>query len=264
MSIPGRSLRTALESGAPQFGLCIMYPCPGELERIAPDWDWLWIDGQHGEMGYQDVLAMVRACDHVGKPALVRVASHDSGRIGLALDTAPAGVIVPLVDTPEQARAVVRAAKFPPLGGRSYAGRRTVDLHGRLFCETANDDVLLIVQIESLLAIDNAEAIAAVPGVDALFLGPDDIMLRRGFTMNTARSKDSLGPDMRAVVAACRKHGKFSMVSGGTTSEMIRHCVELGFHMIVAGGDIRFLPEASKSASKEAREVAGQFAKGTR
>jgi 2-keto-3-deoxy-L-rhamnonate aldolase RhmA len=254
----GKTFRAALASGVPQFGLCIMYPCPGELERIAPDWDWLWIDGQHGEMGYEDLLAMVRACDAVGKPAFVRSPSHDTGRIGLALDTAAAGVIVPLVDTSEEARKLVHAAKFPPIGGRSYGGRRPVDLHGRLFSDKANEEVLLIVQIESPQAIENADAIAAVPGVDVLFLGPDDVMMRRGFSMDSPRSKNTLGSDMQAVVAACRKHGKFSLASGGTNADMIRFCVEAGFNMIVAGGDIRFLPEGSKKAAKEAREVVQQ------
>jgi 2-keto-3-deoxy-L-rhamnonate aldolase RhmA len=110
----------------------------------------------------------------------VRVAGHEAGPIGLALDMGATGVIVPCVDTAEQARALVTAAKFPPLGNRSYGGRRPIDLHGRMYAHTANEDTLLLLQIESPLAITNAEQIAAIPGVDGLFLGPDDIMFRRG------------------------------------------------------------------------------------
>src|SRR3989338_4096375 len=122
-----KSFRSALESGAPQLGLCIMYPSPGSLERIGPDWGWAWIDGQHGELGYQDVLALVRACDLIQRPAFVRVPGHEFGAIGHALDMGATGVIVPVVDTPEQASSVVKAAKFPKLGGRSYGGRRPID-----------------------------------------------------------------------------------------------------------------------------------------
>jgi 4-hydroxy-2-oxoheptanedioate aldolase len=225
------------------------------VERIGPDWDWIWIDGQHGEMDYNDMLALVRACDLIQRPSFVRVPSHEFGPIGKALDMGASGVIVPVVDTPDQARAVVHAAKFPPLGGRSYGGRRPVDLQGRTYSDTANTDTLLVVQIESPQAIENADAIAATPGVDALFLGPDDVMLRRGYSMTTPRSRETLGKDMEAVAAAARKHGKLSVMVG-VGAEMLTLSVSCGFNLIVAGGDVGFLANASKQASAEARAIA--------
>jgi 4-hydroxy-2-oxoheptanedioate aldolase len=249
--------RAALATGTPQLGLSVMYPAPGIIERIGPDWDWIWIDAQHGELGYHDVLGLVRACDLVKRAAMVRVPGHEAGPIALALDMAAAGVIVPCVDTAEQARAVVDAAKFPPLGKRSYGGRRPIDLQGRTYSDTANEDLLLIVQIESPQAIENADAIAAVPGVDALFLGPDDIMLRRGYSMTTPRSKQTLGMDMQAVIAACRRHGKIGVMVG-MGQEMLRLCVSMGFQMIVSGSDVMFLAAGSKQASEEARQIMKQ------
>jgi 4-hydroxy-2-oxoheptanedioate aldolase len=251
--------RTALDAGVPQFGLCVMYPASGVVERIGSDWDWIWLDGQHGEIGPGDMLALVRACDLVGRPAFVRVPGHEAGPIGLALDMGATAVIVPCVDTPEQARACVAAAKFPPAGNRSYGGRRPIDRHGRGYAATANAETLLVVQIESPLAIENADRIAAVPGVDALFLGPDDIMLRRGFTMDTPRSEATLGADMRAVVAACGRHGKRA-VTVGIGAEMLALCLRTGFHLIVAGGDVFFLANGSRQASAEARGLAGPAA----
>ena len=247
-----KAFQDALRKSVPQVGLLVMYPAPGVVERIGPDWDWIWIDGQHGQLGYQDVLAHVRACNLIQKPAIVRVPGHDSGAIGLALDTGADGVIVPVVDNAEQAAQAVKAAKFPPIGGRSYGGRRPIDLRGRLYSDTANEDTLLLVQIESPEAIKNAERIAALPGVDALFLGPDDISLRRGLGMNTPRSKETLGDDMEAVVTACRKHGK-TAVTVGFGEEMFKLCVTMGFTMVVAGGDAHFLADTSKQASANAR-----------
>jgi len=249
-----KPFRSALEAGRPQLGLCIMYPSPGVVERIGPDWDWIWVDGQHGQMAYQELLSQVRACNLIQRPALVRVAGHDFGAIGLALDTGADGVIVPLVDTVADAMHVVKAAKFPPLGGRSYGGRRPIDLLGRSYSDTANSDTLLVVQVESPEAVENAEEIAAVPGVDALFFGPDDIALRRGLPMNTPRSRETLGRELEAVAAACRKHGNFA-VTVGVGEEMLRLCVTAGFHMVVAGGDVRFLANTSKQTSVEARAV---------
>jgi len=116
-------LRASLCSG-PQLGMCYMYPAPGIIERIGPDWDWVWIDGQHGELGYNDILSAVRACDVIMRPAVVRVSGQSPGDIGKALDTVPAAVMVPMVDNADQARTIVQAAKFPPLGSRSYGGPR--------------------------------------------------------------------------------------------------------------------------------------------
>ncbi len=248
------SFREALQSGTPQLGLCIMYPSPGVIERIGPEWDWMWIDGQHGELAYQDVMALVRACDLVQRPAFVRVPSHEFGGIGHALDTGAAGVIVPLVDTVEQAKAVIQAAKFPPLGGRSFGGRRAIDRHGRTYSNSANEEVLLILQIESPEAIKNAEKIAALPGVDALFLGPDDVMLRRGFSMTEPRWAESLAKDLETVMNACRKHRKVG-VGVGMSAEMFKLCNSLGYPMIVAGGDVPFLAAGSKKAATDAREL---------
>ena len=241
-----------IQSG-PQLGLCVMYPSPGVVERIGGDWDWIWVDGQHGQIGYSELLNLVRACDLIQRPALVRVPGHEACNIGLALDAGAAGVIVPCVDTPEQAQSVVNAAKFPPLGKRSYGGRRPIDLHGREYSDGANEDLLLVCQIESPEAVENAEAIAAIPGVDALFLGPDDIMLRRGFSMTAPRSRESLGADMEIVMSACRKHNKIGAMVG--FGEMLSVCVEMGFGLIAAGGDVPFLANTSKQVSTEARAV---------
>ncbi|MBI2440149.1 MAG: hypothetical protein HYV35_02140 [Lentisphaerae bacterium] len=231
-----------------------MYPAPGAVERIAPDWDWVWLDGQHGQIGYGEMLALVRACDLANRPAFVRVPWHEPGPIGLALDMGAAGVIVPCVDTPEEARAIVAAARFPPVGKRSYGGRRLIDFKGRDYSNTANEGTILVLQIETPLGIENAGEIAAVPGVDALFLGPDDIILRRGFKMATPRTKDVLGKDMEAVIGACRKHGKFGVMVG-IGAEMFKLSLQMGFHMIVAGGDVLFLANSSKQASAAARAM---------
>lgn len=253
------SIRKELEAGKPQIGLCVMYPSPGVVERIGGDWDWIWVDGQHGQLGYNDVINIVRACDLVQKPAFVRVPGHEFGLIGQALDAGASGIIVPCVDTPEQAQGIVNSTKFPPLGKRSYGGRRPIDFHGRTYSDTANDDILLIAQIESPEAIDNAEAIAAIPGIDALFLGPDDIMLRRGFGMTQPRNRETLGPDMEAVMNACRKHGKIGCMPA-FGPEMISLTVEYGFTLIASGGDVPFLATSSKTASEEARATLAKIA----
>jgi 4-hydroxy-2-oxoheptanedioate aldolase len=255
-----KSFTSTLRGGGPHFGLSIMYPSPGIIERIGRDWDWIWVDCQHGEIGYQDMLNLIRACDLVQRPALVRVAAHDPGAIGAALDAGASGVIVPLVNSASEAKAVVNGAKFPPLGERSFGGRRVIDRGSRLYAENANTDTLLVVQIESPRALERVDEIAAVNGVDALFYGPDDVMLRKGGRMDTRHPLEEVDRDLTLVAAACHRHGKLA-VNAGAAPEMMALSIKRGFNLIVGGGDSGFLAAGSKRAAEQARAAVSRGAK---
>jgi 4-hydroxy-2-oxoheptanedioate aldolase len=243
-----------LKQRSPLLGLNANYDTPGIIETIGPHWDWVWIDGQHGRLSSTDIDRMVMACDVVDAAAVVRVASNEAGAIGRALDTDCAGVIVPQVDTPEEARQAVEAAKFPPLGDRSYGGRRVIDRGGREYVETANAERLLVVQIESPEAVESADAIAAIDGVDALFLGPDDLTLRRvGVGMTGA----DLESDEKAVAEACRQRGKIA-VGCAFSEEKALALSALGYAMLVTASDVVFLRETSRPQSASLRNVLGQ------
>jgi len=230
------------------------YPCPGVIESIGPDWDWVWIDGQHGQLDYRDMLAMVRACDLVGKPAYVRVPWNEQGWIALVNDMAVSGIIVPCIDSVDEARAALETAKFPPLGRRSFGGRRPNDRFGRTYGETANEDVKLIAMIESPQAIDAAQTIAALDGIDGLLLGPDDIMLRRGYSMTTPRSDEVLGADMKAVADAAHSNGKTAMMVGIST-RMLQASLKYGYEMVATAYDSFFLRDGSQRSREMANGV---------
>ena len=155
----------------PSLGVGIFYPAPGIIERIGSDWDWIWIDGQHGQLGYEDILAAVRAANLIQKPTVVRVPGHEYGMIGKILDTATNAIMVPMVEDAQQAELIVKAAKFPPLGKRSYGSRRLIDLFGRSYANGNKSQPLLICQIENEKGLKNIDSIAAVQGVDVLFIG---------------------------------------------------------------------------------------------
>lgn len=226
------------------------YPAPGIIERIGPDWDWCWIDAQHGEWDLGDVVQAVRACDLVGIFSLVRVPSHDPDVIGRALDTGCQAVMVPIVDTPDQAEAVVRAARFPPRGKRSYGGRRVADLYGRAYSHADRPQPAVVCQIESAQALDNAEAIAAVDGVDALFFGPDDMAQSRGMPMDVPRPAGSFDRELARVVRAAARSDK---VAGGifVAPEAARAAVAMGYRLIVCCGDASLLAVGSAQAARE-------------
>lgn len=241
-------------SVAPRLGICFMYPCAGMIERIGPDWDWIWLDAQHGQMGYRDVISLVRACDLIDRPAYVRVAGHEPGRIGQILDMDVAGVIVPSVETPQEAEALVRAAKLPPLGRRSYGGRRVIDRRSRDYFKQANERAMLIVQIETPTGIENVESIAEVPGVDALFFGPDDMRLRRGFAMDAPPGEDILKTDLERMILACRNSGK-KAVTVAVTPGMLTLAGTLGVDLVVGDSDCRLLADGSRRRSLETRRL---------
>jgi 4-hydroxy-2-oxoheptanedioate aldolase len=232
-----------------QLGLCIMYPSPGVIERIGSDWDWYWLDGQHGQMaGYDAMLAMVRACDFVNRPAFVRVPRCDPAWIGLALDMGAAAIIVPQIHDEKLARDAVNAAKFPPLGDRSYGGRRVIDLHGRTY--NKNLQPKLICQIESPEAVENADKIAAIDGVDALFFGPDDYMLRMGHSMDKPANPQILDKVVEHVASVCLRHDKDTICVTGEKDSILRY-MQWGVNYIAVGSDVGLLAGTSRKTRKE-------------
>jgi len=235
-----------------------MYPSAGALERIGPDWDWIWIDAQHGDLDFRDVANLVRVTTLIGKPALVRVPSQDSGWVGKCLDAGAAGVIVPMIESLAEAKAMIQAAKFPPLGNRSYGGRRIIDFAGRSYYKTANTDTVLILQLESNEAVALADQIAALDGADGFFLGPDDLFIRDGQDVDTAKTLQTIGKQAQIVANACRKHGKIN-VGHGVNDATLAMAKEFGYKLVVGGGDVGFLAGGSKSA---AQKIQGFFKPG--
>ena len=238
----------------PLLGLSVCYPSVGALERIGPDWDWIWIDAQHGDLDFRETVNLVRAGHLIGRPCLVRVDAHDPGLIGRILDTGAAGIIAPMVETLAEARLLVNAAKFPPVGNRSYGGRRVVDIAGRGFYRTANRDTVLILQIESSTAAEAADEMAALKGVDGLFLGPDYFLIRQGLDVDAPKTAETIGDALGKVAAACKRHGKL-LVGIGATDAMLGLAREHKYDSVVGGSDVKFLAAGSTAASKRMRDV---------
>jgi len=242
------------------LGFCLMYPAPGIIERIGRDWDWMWIDAQHGQFNYNTILECVRVCECAGIPSVVRVPSHDYGNIGYALDACTCGVMVPMVNTAEQARAIVQAAKFPPLGLRSYGGRRPIDIYGRSYSHMANEDVLLIAQIETLEGLKNAEEIASVPGIDALFFGPDDMAMQLSMPMDQPRKFNFFKSELEKIAAAAQKAGKIAGTVTGS-AEMLELAMQMGYQLCVGTGDVGLLAGGSKRIKDILSQVVSQISK---
>jgi len=251
-------LKDQLESGRTALGLGLMYPNPNCIEAMASGWDWIWIDGQHGQMDYATILHAVQMTRAAGVAAITRVPGHSFDIIGPVLDTGTDGLMVPMVNTADQARAIVESVYFPPLGSRSYGGRRVIDIGGRDYYQDANARLTLVAQIETLEAVENAADIAAVDGVDCLFFGPDDMKMRMDLPINTPIDESpELQTAMKQVAEAARESGKVAGCVAGTSAAMTT-AVSLGYRLVVGGADIGFLRVAAAAKAAELRAAIGQ------
>jgi len=240
-----------IRRGEVVLGLTLMYPGAGIIEGMCRGWDFVWIDGQHGQLSYDSVLEAVRAADATGVASMVRVPGHEYGILGPIADLDPAAIMVPMVNTPEDAQTVVRGLRFPPLGERSFGGRRVIDHHGREYYQTC--ELMVVAQIETLEAVENAEQIAAIEGIDALFFGPDDMKVRMGLPINTPPAEHpQLRQAMERTARAARSAGK-AVAGVATTAQAVQAARSMGYQMFAAGADVAFLRVAAADRLAEMR-----------
>ena len=252
------SFREALNSGRPLLGAWQQMACPLASEATATvGFDWVGIDTQHGMIGYESMLAMLQALAISGTPSVVRVSSNNFGEIGRALDSGAHGVIVPLVETAEQAQAAVAACRYPPAGGRSWGATRTL-LDISPYTKDAGDErAVCMVMVETERGVDNIDAIASVPGVDAIYIGPQDLAISAGLPPGLERALDD--PDHRAlmerIAAGAARHGTpvgAHTAGGARASEYLA----MGIRVLVIHRDVAALLDGAHRELDAARQVA--------
>lgn len=183
--------KARLQAGETVFGCFVRYPDAALVELLALQaFDFLVFDGEHGTMEPSDCEHMVRAAELHGATPLVRVPENRPPTLLRFLDTGAQGVHVPLVGSPEDAEAAVRAVKYAPRGRRGLAGVRAASYGQReplaSYVERANEQTLVVIQVETPEAIACAGEIAAIDGVDVVFVGPTDLSQALGVTGQTA------------------------------------------------------------------------------
>ena len=198
--------------------------------------DWVMIDGEHGAAFSSALPSLIIAAENAGMTPIVRVPSHERGYIIHALEAGAGGVQVPFVDTPEEAVALVRQTKYPPIGQRGFSNVTRAGDYGAVapdaHMENANREQLLIVQIETEAGLQNADRIADVPGVDGVFVGPCDLAQSLGLPVR------SDGLEVRQAVKGIfdriRGKGVFSGTSA-VTEEEVRYWSAEGVQLFVTG-----------------------------
>ncbi len=242
------TVKQRLADGLPAVGQWISLPSPSIVELIASfQPDWLLIDTEHSPAEGETVEHALRAMNGTDVVPLVRVAANDQALIKKALDRGAYGVVVPLVNTLEQAQAAVAAAKYPPEGIRGVAGTRAsrygMDLPD--YFARWNSQVLMICQIETAEALENVDVIATVPGVDVLFIGPNDLSAN----LNLFRQFDD--PEFKRavdrVLGAAERHHIAAGYMASTADEVLER-IDQGFRFVSAGSDTRLLAAAASAA----------------
>lgn len=219
--------------------------------------DWVVVDLEHGSGTEAELLGQLQALAATTAAGLVRVESHDRSRIGRALDAGAAGVMVPRVETAAEAQLVASAVRYPPLGTRGVAlMNRAASFGGHTGAlSAAETDLLLAVQIETSTAVANVEEIAAVGGVDVLFVGPSDLSHSLGIFKRF--DDERFVEAARAVADAATRHGK---VAGVLTSDLAdaEWYLDAGFTFVGISGDGGFLANAARTAASDMRARVAQ------
>lgn len=204
---------------------------------------WLFIDLEHNPIDLAVAADMCVAALTAGVTPIARVPGHEHHHASRLLDAGAQGIVVPHVDTPEQAQAAARNCLYPPVGTRSLTGALPqLEFQARPLgqaMQELNDNTLVVVMLETATAIANADAIAAVEGVDVLMIGSNDLAADLGIPgdFRHARIRDAYDK----TIAACRRHGKFAGMGGIYDEALMQEYIDAGVRFMLGGSDVSFM-----------------------
>ena len=254
MSIVTNTLKQRLQAGQICLGFGLSRLRTVDIAAIAQScgYDWLFIDMEHTTLDLDQAGQICVAALPTGVTPIIRTTSQQYFHLSRLLDGGAQGVIVPHVDSADEARAVVAACRYPPLGTRSLYGALPQLGYRPVPAAEAiaglNEQTLVIVMIESPEAVNNTDEIAAVPGVDGLLIGTSDLTAASGIPGQLDH------PDIihayETVIAACKKHGKFPGMGGVYQNALMARYIGMGMQLILSGSDIAFLQTAARQRSE--------------
>ena len=237
-------VKAALKSGRPQVGTWLSLAGLQSSRFMAHvGFPWLTVDLEHSPIDISAAAAAIAVIADAGCVPLARVPANSHRDIKRVLDAGAMGIVVPMVDTPEQARAAIAAAKYPPQGNRSVGGSLhalAFDAEAGEYYRRANEEILVVLQTESPVGVENAEAIYSLPGVDAIFIGPNDLRAQ----MRSADGRDPSPEAHEAMIQEVLRIGKTVGTPVGLhvqTIEDVKKRLEQGFQFIAIGSELRFM-----------------------
>jgi len=209
--------------------------------------DSLVIDMQHGVIDYQAAVTMLQAISTTPVIPLARVPWNDPAHLMKIHDAGVYGVICPMVNTREQAEALVRSCKYPPHGVRSFGPVRATMYAGADYVAHANDELVVIPMIETAEALENLDDILTTPGVDAVYVGPADLSLSLGYEPGVDRTEPAVVKAQKTIAAACKRHGVVAGIHTGTPDYALK-MIDDGYRFVTVATDFRLLASGAASA----------------
>jgi 4-hydroxy-2-oxoheptanedioate aldolase len=248
------TVKRSWREGKVTFGAWLSVPSSFSAEVMAHQgFDWICVDMQHGVIDYQTAVTMLQAISTTPAVPFVRVPWNEPGIIGKVLDAGAYGVIIPLVNTREQAEAAVGACRYAPAGYRSFGPVRAAYYGGADYAQHANAEIACIPMIETKAALDNLDAILDVPGIDAVYVGPADLSLTLGLPPRMDHDDASFQDARRRIAEACAKRG---IVPGiHANAALAPKHVEAGYRMITISTDAGAMASAAARDLRSVRET---------
>ena len=237
-------------AGEPTIGASAALGSPLSAELLSfAGFDHVVVDNQHGVWDHSSCMEALHGICLGDAVPMARVEQNDFYAIGGMLDRGALGIIVPMVNSPEDARAAARAMRYPPLGERSM-GPLGARLHGSDYMQESNNEVLLAVQIETVEAVEHAEEILAVEGVDACWIGPADLAASMGVDRFSPKGSKVHEAAVLSVLDACRKNGK---IPGICEVFQPKHFIDKGFLFVTAISDHRYISSGAAETLRALR-----------
>ncbi|HET6929111.1 MAG TPA: aldolase/citrate lyase family protein [Candidatus Acidoferrum sp.] len=261
-TLTGAEFKKQLRAGTPKLGLFVNSHSPTVAEQLAHSgYDWLLVDSQHGPMGYEKLSAMLAGIANGGAKSIVRVGGYgDRPGIQQSLDLGADGVLVPYINNADEARQAVSCARYPTTGTRSvYFPQRSMNKEGLLgYAGGANSNVIVALQVETADCIKNIEEIAAVPGVDLLFLGQNDLCMSMGlyekYEFPHMYTSPEIGAATEKLIAAARKNNVIlGLFLFGTAR--VGEFLDKGFPFISIGNDLHHVLTQAGAYVKDVEEI---------
>jgi 2-dehydro-3-deoxyglucarate aldolase len=241
-------LKDKLKEGKVLFGTGITIAHPDVAEVMGQvGYDWVMFDMEHTPFEVADIQVLLQAMKPSASVPVVRVAWNDMVLIKRALDIGAYGIVVPWVNSKEDAERAVQAVKYPPQGLRGYGPRRA-SLGDPEYAKTANDEIFLAIQIETKKAVDSVEKILSVPGIDAVFIGPYDLSMSLG--VFTQWDSPVFIKSVAKILASAQKH---NVVPGMLAPAEWQKRVQEGFKIIMLTQDLPMMQETATKALADAQ-----------
>jgi len=244
-------LKEKLKRGEAVIGTFVQIGHPDVTEWLSRlEFDWLLLDAEHAAMSLETLQLMMQAMSGTNCVPIVRPQWNDPVIIKRVLDIGAYGVVIPMVNSGEEAKNAVRACQYPPKGIRGFGPRRP-GMFDPDYYQTADDELLIAVQIETEKALQNLDEILSVPGIDACYIGPWDLSCSLGFGVPPKWDEPRYLAAFDRVLAAAKRHGKPAGMF--TTVDNIEWARQKGFTFNTVDDDDTFLIRAAQQALKKAR-----------